>query len=64
LSYWSTQSKSFNLTAGEINFNDKDKSESDGVLFPAARRIINEKGELQFELKQNAWRLANVIEWK
>src|ERR1700745_897003 len=32
--YWNTQTKSFNLTAGEININDKDKSKSDGVLFP------------------------------
>src|SRR6201997_2669578 len=32
-SYWSTQSKSFNLTAGEIKLNDQDKSKSDGVLF-------------------------------
>jgi hypothetical protein len=63
-SYWSTQSKSFNLTAGEINLNDKDKSKSDGVIFPAAQLIINKEGELQFELNQNAWRLANVIEWQ
>jgi hypothetical protein len=63
-SYWSTQSKSFNLTAGEININDQDKSKSDGVLFPAAQLIINKEGELQFELNQNAWRLTNIIEWK
>ena len=63
-SYWSTESKSFNLTAGEINLNDDDKSKSDGVLFPAAQLIINEKGELQFELNQNPWRLTNIIEWK
>jgi hypothetical protein len=63
-SYWSTQSKSFNLTAGEINFNDNDKSKSDGVLFPAAQLIVNKEGELQFELNQNAWRLTNIIEWK
>jgi hypothetical protein len=63
-SYWDTQSKSFNLTAGEININDSDKSKSDGVLFPAAQLIINKEGELQFELNQNAWRLTNVIEWK
>jgi hypothetical protein len=49
-SYWSTQLKSFNLTADEINLNDKEKSKSDGVLFPAVQLIINEKGELQFEL--------------
>jgi hypothetical protein len=63
-SYWSTQTKSFNLTAGEINLNDQDKSKSDGVLFPAAQLVVNKEGELQFELNQNAWRLNNVIEWK
>ena len=63
-SYWSTQSKSFNLTAGEINLNDNDKSKSDGVLFPAAQLIVNKEGELQVELNQNAWKLTNIIEWK
>ena len=62
--YWSTQSKSFNLTAGEINLNDSDKSKSSGVLFPAAQLIVNNEGELQFELNQNAWKLTNIIEWK
>ena len=62
-SYWSTQTKSFNLTAGEIQLNDKDKSKSEGVLFPAAQLIVNKEGELQFELNQNSWKLVNVIEW-
>jgi hypothetical protein len=62
-SYWSTQSKSFSLTAGEININDKDKSKSDGVLFPATQLIVNKEGELQWELNQNSWRLTNIIEW-
>ena len=62
--YYSTQSKSFNLTAGEININDQDKSKSAGVLFPAAQLTVNSEGELQFDLKENPWRLANVIEWK
>lgn len=62
-SYWDTQTKSFNLTAGEININDKDKDKSDGVLFPAAQLIVNKEGELQWELNQNAWKLTNVIEW-
>jgi len=63
-SYWDTQTKSFNLTAGEFNLNDNDKSKSDGTLFPAAQLIVNKEGELQFELNQNAWRLTNIIEWK
>ena len=63
-SYWNTQTKSFNLTAGEINLNDNDKSKSDGVLYPAAQLIVNKEGELQFELNQNPWKLVNIIEWK
>jgi len=62
--YWNTQSKSFNLTAGEININDSDKDKSGGVLFPAAQLIVNKEGELQWELNQNAWKLINIIEWK
>jgi hypothetical protein len=62
--YWDTQTKSFNLTAGEINLNEKDKSKSEGILFPAAQLIVNKEGELQFELNQNAWKLVNIIEWK
>jgi hypothetical protein len=63
-SYWNTQTKSFNLTAGEINLDDNDKSKSGGTLFPAAQLIVNKEGELQFELNQNAWKLVNIIEWK
>ena len=62
-SYWDTQTQSFNLTAGEINLNDKDKDKSGGVLFPAAQLIINKEGELQWELNQNEWKLVNIIEW-
>lgn len=59
-----TETKSFNLTAGEINIDAKDKSKSGGALLPAAQLIVNKEGELQFELNQNAWRLTNIIEWK
>jgi hypothetical protein len=61
--YWDTLTKSFNLTAGEININDKDRDKSDGVLFPAAQLIVNKEGELQWELNQNSWRLTNILEW-
>ena len=61
--YWDTQTKSFNLTAGEININDKEKDKSGGVLFPAAQLIVNKEGELQWELNQNPWKLVNIIEW-
>ena len=62
-SYWSTQSKSFNLTAGELRINDQDKSKSDGVLFPATQLTINKDGEPQWDLRMNPWKLNNIIVW-
>jgi len=63
-SYWSTQSKSFNLTAGEIRINDQDKNKSDGVLFPATQLTINKDGEPQWDLRMNPWKLNNIIVWR
>jgi hypothetical protein len=62
--YADSQSQSFDLTAGEFQINDQDKSKSTGVLYPACQLAINKDGELQIELNQNAWRLSNVIDWK
>jgi hypothetical protein len=61
--YYNTQSKAYDLTAGEIDLNDSDKDKSGGVLYPAAQLIINKKGELQFELRKNPWKLVNIIDW-
>lgn len=62
--YWDTQSKSFNLTAGEINIDKENKDKSAGVLYPATQLIINKDGELQFDLNQNPWKLTNIIDWQ
>ena len=59
-----SQSQAFDLTAGEININDQDKSKSTGVLYPASQFTINKDGELQIELNQNAWKLVDIIDWK
>ena len=61
--YYDTQSKSFNLTAGEIEINDSDKKKSGGVLYPAAQLVINKEGQLDIELRQNPWKLVNIIDW-
>jgi hypothetical protein len=62
---WSdSPTQSFNLTCGEINLNDQDKSKSTGVLYPAAQLTIDKEGQLSFELNQNPWRLAGIIDWK
>jgi hypothetical protein len=62
--YSDSQTLAYNLTAGEININDQQKSKSEGKLFPAAQLIINKEGQLQIELNQNPWRLSNIIDWK
>ena len=62
-SYYSTQSKEFNLTAGEIDINDADKDKSSGVLYPAAQLVINKEGQLEFQLRKNPWKLVNIIDW-
>ena len=62
--WYDTQSQSFNLTAGIVELNDQDKSKSTGVLYPAAQLILDQQGELQWDLRQNAWRLNDVIDWK
>ena len=62
-SYYNTQSKSYNLTAGEIEVNDSDKNKSGGFLYPAAQLVINKEGQLEFQLRKNPWKLVNIIDW-
>jgi hypothetical protein len=62
--YWDTQSTAFNLTAGEFDLNDQDKSKSGGVLYPLAQLVIDKEGQLQFELNQNPWKRVDVLDWK
>jgi len=61
--FFDTQSQSFNLTAGIIEINDQDKSKSTGVLYPAAELVLNNTGQLQWDLTQNPWKLVDVLDW-
>ncbi len=58
------QSMSFDLSGGEIDLNDSDKSKSTGVLFPRAQLVMDKQGQLQIDLTQNAWKLVDVLDWK
>jgi hypothetical protein len=62
--YWDTRSESYNLTAGEIDLNDEDKSKSTGVLYPAAELVIDKQGSLQMNLIGSPWKLNDIIDWK
>jgi hypothetical protein len=59
-----SQSTAFNLTGGEFDVNDTDKSKSTGVLYPACQLAIDKEGQLQIDLNQNAWKLVDVLDWK
>jgi hypothetical protein len=59
-----SSSQSFNLTGGEFDINDGDKSKSTGVLYPLAQLAIDKQGQLQIELNQNAWTLVDILDWK
>jgi hypothetical protein len=61
--YRDSRSTAYNLTAGEFDLNDTDKSKSTGVLYPAAEFEIDKQGELQINLLGNPWQLADVIDW-
>ena len=58
------QSTAFNLTAGELDLNESDKSKSTGVLYPAAQLVIDKEGQLQIDLNQNPWKLVDLIDWQ
>ena len=62
--YWDTRSTAYNLTAGEFDLNDTDKSKSTGVLYPAAEFVIDKQGELQINLIGNPFNLVGVLDWK
>jgi hypothetical protein len=59
-----SQSMSFDLSGGEIDINDSDKSKSTGVFFPRAQLVIDKQGQLQIDLSQNSWKLVDVLDWK
>jgi hypothetical protein len=59
-----SQSQSFDLSGGEIDINDSDRSKSTGVFFPRAQLVIDKQGQLQIDLSQNQWKLVDVLDWK
>jgi hypothetical protein len=62
--YSDNSPQSFNLTGGEFDLNDTDRKKSTGVLYPAAKLVIDKEGQLQIQLNQNAWKLADIIDKK
>jgi hypothetical protein len=61
--FFDTQSKAFDVTAGELDLNDTDKKKSTGVLYPAAQLIIDKNGQLDIQLRRNPWKLVGILDW-
>src|SRR6266481_3002326 len=55
--YRESRSTSYNLTAGEFDIDDEDKSRSTGTFYPEAQLAINKQGELQYNLVGFPWKL-------
>jgi hypothetical protein len=41
--------------------NDTDKKKSTGALYPAAQLVINNEGQLEFQLNENPWKLVSIL---
>jgi hypothetical protein len=48
--YHDSRSASYDLTAGEFDINDEDKSKSTGTFYPEADFGIDKQGQLQYNL--------------
>ena len=62
--YRDSRSTSYNLTAGEFDINDENKSKSTGTFYPEAELTIDKQGELQYNLVGFPWQFVDVIDWK
>ena len=62
--YHDRQSSSFNLAAGEIDLDDADKSKSTGFFYSEAKLMVDEQGQLKFDLVAYPWRLMDIIDYQ
>ena len=54
-------STAYNLTAGEIQIDDSDKSKSTGVLYPRAMLTVDKDNEIKFDLATNPYKLIDIL---
>jgi len=60
--YNDSLSTAYNLTAGQIEINDSDKSKSTGVLYPRAMLTLDKDNEIQFDLATDPYSLADILD--
>jgi hypothetical protein len=62
--YHDSRSASYDLTAGEFDIDDEDKSKSTGTFYPEAELGIDKQGDLQYNLIGFPWQFVGIIDWK
>jgi hypothetical protein len=62
--YRDSRSTSYDLTAGEFDINDEDKSKSTGTFYPEAQLAMDKQGQLQYNLVGFPWQFVDIIDWK
>jgi hypothetical protein len=62
--YRDSLSMSYNLTAGELDLNDEDKSKNTGVFYPEAQLTLDKQGELKIDIVGFPWQLVDILDWK
>jgi hypothetical protein len=60
--YNDSLSTAYNLTAGQIELNDSDRSKSTGVLYPRAMLKLDKDNEIQFDLATDPYKLADILD--
>jgi hypothetical protein len=58
------QSQSFDLAIGQFDLNDTDNTRNTGYLYPASKLVIDQQGELRYDLAGNPWPLVNILDSK
>ena len=59
--YYSTRSADYNLTGGELDLNDQDRSKSTGVLYPLVKLRLDKDKQLSLDLNMNPWKLISIL---
>ena len=57
-----SDSQSFDLMVGRFDINDTDNAKSTGFLYPASRLLMDEQGELYYDLAGIPWSLVTVLD--
>jgi hypothetical protein len=54
--------ETFDLAVGQFDLNDTDTAKNTGFLYPASKLVINQQGEVHYDLAGSPWSLVTVLD--